>query len=67
MCAETGTQKRKIYVNSIQKLQRFLTGVKPNFWETPHIGQRLYFIRQLLPLLFPLPLWEIQDSEEQPR
>ena len=56
MCAETGTQKAgHIYFHYYGKIK------------APIAGQRLYFIRQLLPLLFPLPLWEIQDSEEQPR
>ena len=56
MCAETGTQKAgNICFHYYGKIK------------APITGQRLYFIRQLLPLLFPLPFWETQDSEEPPR
>lgn len=48
MCAETGTQKAgNIYFHYHGKIK------------APIAGQRLYFIRQLLPLPFPFPLWEI--------
>ncbi len=55
MYAKTGTQKAEnICFHYHGKIK------------APIAGQRLYFIRQLLPLLFPFPLWEIQDSEEPP-
>ena len=48
MCAETGTQKAgHIYFHYYGKIK------------APIAVQRLYFIRQLLPLPFPFPLWEI--------